>query len=366
LNLRLSFVFFILLLSGGLVAQPKIKTIVENSTSFYKDLNAATFAISTTFKSSIAEAYTIDSFDIVYCKNTKTFMHAGDDMIWKWSKETGNNFFYKPSTREYIDLTNEPGARQSLLDDEKIYPFYNPAKFFAKIHPLLFKVEKKEGFYVVFNKEENYYFDTTTFELKKFDSYYDFKEEGIQVKNWEIKTKLFDSNCSNIINIEKSQALNEFKLVSQFKKPNNKKVFIGQYLSNIPNTKQLFSDNNLWQEMKGKYVLLDFFYQSCMPCIASFPTLKTLHIKYKNNLKIIGVNPFEDEASTMSAFIKRYQLPYTIISGSNGNAIQKTLHPEGGYPYFILLDKTGKIINMSFGYDETFGEKVDKIIAQNP
>lgn len=362
------FFFYIILFIVSLTAksQFKVKEITDRSHSFYLNIKAAGFSVNTTFKSSIAEAYSINSFEIVYCKDTKTFMQTGDDMIWKWSQETGNNLFYKPSTSEYIDLTNDEGARESLLDEEKAYPFYNPTKFFAKIHPLLYKVEKKDGFYVVFNKEENYYFDTTTYELKKFDSYYDFQEEGIQIKKWVIKTTLIDSNCSLLSDIERSKDLKEFKLVSQFQKQTNKNVFIGQKLSNIPNTKQLFSNNNLWQEMKGKYILLDFFYQSCMPCIAAFPSLKSLHIKHKNNLKIIGVNPFEDEASTMSAFIKRYQLPYTIISGSNGNAIQKALHPEGGYPYFILLDKTGKIIDMSFGYDEAFAEKVDKIIAQNP
>lgn len=362
LSLLLVFVCF----SNELLAQLKVKEIVESSRSFYTNIKTASYSVNTTFKSSIAEAYTIDSFDIVYCKHTKTFMHTGDDMIRKWSQETGSNLFYKPSTREYLDLTNDAGARESLLDDEKAYPFYNPSKFFAKIHSLLYKVVKKDSYYVIFNSAENYYFDTTTYELKQFDSYYDFKEEGIQIKKWEVVKTVVDSTCSAFFDEKKLTTLNGFKQVTAFQKPTNNNVFIGQRLSKVPGISRLFSNDNLWQQMKGKYVLIDFFYQSCMPCVASFPLLKNLHEKYKTNLKVIGVNPFVNESSTMNAFIKRYQLPYNIISGENGNAIKNMLHPEGGYPYFILIDKQGKIIDMSFGYDEGLGDKIDKIIANDP
>ena len=47
-------------------------------------------------------------------------------------------------------------------------------------------------------------------------------------------------------------------------------------------------------DFKGKYVLLDFWANWCIPCLEDFPALKEYYQKYNPGLEIIGISRDED------------------------------------------------------------------------
>jgi thiol-disulfide isomerase/thioredoxin len=117
-------------------------------------------------------------------------------------------------------------------------------------------------------------------------------------------------------------------------------------------------------DYKGEFVLIDFFYKSCYPCILVFPTLQKLHKKYNNKgLNIIGIDPYDTkEKDDIDNFLAKHGVTYTILLG--GEDVAKEYHVSG-YPTIYLIDKEGKIIFTQVGYGENTADKIEKIISAN-
>src|SRR6185503_1959515 len=59
-------------------------------------------------------------------------------------------------------------------------------------------------------------------------------------------------------------------------------------------------------ELKGKLVLIDFFYKSCYPCMQALPASQTLNEKYKDKgLRIIGIDPYDKKEDDIAAFLAK-------------------------------------------------------------
>lgn len=113
-------------------------------------------------------------------------------------------------------------------------------------------------------------------------------------------------------------------------------------------------------DIKGKYILIDFFYKGCYPCIQSIPAIQSLHDKYKNkDLIVIGIDPVDDNVSDLSDFLIKKGVTYTILLGNE--EITKKYHVKN-YPSMYLLDKNGKIIFTKYGYRKDFEKLIENII----
>lgn len=99
-------------------------------------------------------------------------------------------------------------------------------------------------------------------------------------------------------------------------------------------------------DLRGKYVLLDFWAYWCAPCRASFPELKKLYDKYKDKkFEILSISTDERKENWLKA-IEDDQLPWKhVISGieKEGEKITK-LYAVPHIPYYFLIDPEGKII----------------------
>jgi thiol-disulfide isomerase/thioredoxin len=115
----------------------------------------------------------------------------------------------------------------------------------------------------------------------------------------------------------------------------------------------------------GRYVLLDFWADWCVPCRQNFPQLLKLYDKYHNKgLEIIGVadNDFQQEAWEKAIKNDKVGMWYHILRGLQKNkmeAIDKTNSINDKYnvsllPTKILIDPSGIIIGR---YEGTEGDK---------
>ncbi|MFC0514304.1 TlpA family protein disulfide reductase [Mucilaginibacter angelicae] len=112
-------------------------------------------------------------------------------------------------------------------------------------------------------------------------------------------------------------------------------------------------------KLRGKVVLLDYFFVGCYPCMLSLKPLNSIHEKYKNqNVAIVSLTERDNE-KVVAEFRKNYNIKYPIYV--NGRDAVKSYHVRG-FPTFYFIDKEGKIANVFVGYGDDFEEKVTSVI----
>jgi thiol-disulfide isomerase/thioredoxin len=104
---------------------------------------------------------------------------------------------------------------------------------------------------------------------------------------------------------------------------------------------------------RGKVVLLNFWYSSCVPCRRETPDLSELHKAYSGNgFKVLGVNmddlliPDAGHAS-LKVFLQEFKPPYQILLGSDD-----VMEAYGGLPVqpiSFLIDREGKVTKVFWG-----------------
>jgi len=111
-------------------------------------------------------------------------------------------------------------------------------------------------------------------------------------------------------------------------------------------------------DLKGKVVLLDFFYKSCAPCCAAMPVLQSLHEKYKDKgFMMIGIDPIDDpEKDKMVDFLAKRGITYTILFSER--ELSDT-YRVSGYPTLYFLDREGKIAKMHIGFGKGMEEELE-------
>ena len=111
-------------------------------------------------------------------------------------------------------------------------------------------------------------------------------------------------------------------------------------------------------DLKGKVVLLDFFYKSCAPCCAALPVLQSLHEKYKDKgFVMIGIDPIDDpEKDEMADFLAKRGITYTILFSER--ELSDT-YRIAGYPTLYFLNREGKIAKMDIGFKKGMEEELE-------
>lgn len=122
-------------------------------------------------------------------------------------------------------------------------------------------------------------------------------------------------------------------------------------------------------DLKGKYVLVEFWGYWCGPCIESMPALIELHERYADKgVAIVGVHidvdGEVDSAAKLAARVKGYQkehwkgkaipFPVALASGARSGDNAERGGPVaqygiGSYPTCLLIDREGKVVGVFDG-----------------
>lgn len=112
-------------------------------------------------------------------------------------------------------------------------------------------------------------------------------------------------------------------------------------------------------QLKGKVVLMDFYFIGCAGCMLSLKPLSNLYENYKGKNFVIASLTERDSKQSVLEFEKNYRLKYPGYV--NTADVVKAYHVKS-FPTFYYIDKEGKIANVHVGYGDDFEKNATAII----
>ena len=118
------------------------------------------------------------------------------------------------------------------------------------------------------------------------------------------------------------------------------------------------------QQLKGRFVLLDFWTYCCINCLHVLPDLKYLEQKYKESLTVIGVHSAkfdnEKEVENIRQAILRYDIEHPVLVDSGFNIWQQ--YAVRAWPTLVLIDPQGYYLGSVSG--EGHRDELDDLLSQ--
>lgn len=128
-------------------------------------------------------------------------------------------------------------------------------------------------------------------------------------------------------------------------------------------------------DLRGRVVLLDFWATWCGPCHITFPTLKSLHEKYKDKgLTVLGATRYYGTSSRMPemspkeelAYLRRFKraqrLPYGFaVANDDANDIN---YGVSSIPTAVLIDHRGTVRYISVGVSAAENERLVRLVEK--
>lgn len=116
-------------------------------------------------------------------------------------------------------------------------------------------------------------------------------------------------------------------------------------------------------DIKGKYVLIDFWGTWCGACLHGMPSMKAFADKHLDKLELVGLAKDTDEKLVLET-MKKNNISWTNMLIGKGESDFVAKFNVQGFPTKILISPKGKIILKETGESEEFYKKVEKLISE--
>ncbi|GGH03025.1 hypothetical protein GCM10007422_17830 [Pedobacter zeae] len=94
---------------------------------------------------------------------------------------------------------------------------------------------------------------------------------------------------------------------------------------------------------RGKLILLDFWATYCVPCIASFPKMKSLQQQYQHDLQIILVN--NEPLARASAFLQKRKNEHgEAFTAIVADTLLNRTFPHRTIPHYVWIGRDGRVL----------------------
>jgi len=103
-------------------------------------------------------------------------------------------------------------------------------------------------------------------------------------------------------------------------------------------------------ELKGKYILIDFWSSGCGPCIMAIPEMGELASTYKDKLNIVSIST--DNKNVWERASKEHPMTWNNWNDMKGQAGIYAQYDQGGIPNYTLISPEGIVLEQWMGYGE--------------
>lgn len=111
-------------------------------------------------------------------------------------------------------------------------------------------------------------------------------------------------------------------------------------------------------ELKGKVVVLNFWFTKCGPCVQEMPSLNKLVDEFKDKDVVFLAITF-NKKDIVEQFLKEKPFAYTIVPNANDVI---TMYGVKSYPTSIVINKKGEIILKELGFRTNIKSVLSKSI----
>jgi len=115
------------------------------------------------------------------------------------------------------------------------------------------------------------------------------------------------------------------------------------------------------EALKGKVVVVNFWFIACRPCVMEMPDLNELVEKYKNEEVIFLAFAIDDESS-LKRFFSKKEFSYNIVADA-----RQVIYQDYGitsFPTHMVIDKDSKIVYYTDGLGPTTVDDIDGSIER--
>lgn len=101
------------------------------------------------------------------------------------------------------------------------------------------------------------------------------------------------------------------------------------------------------KDLLGKVTLINFWFESCAPCMAEMPALQELYLKYRNHPEFQLLSFAREYPEDAEACVRKLHIPYPVCPVSDEESYR--LNFNDGFPTNIIIDTQGKIVWIKCG-----------------
>lgn len=102
------------------------------------------------------------------------------------------------------------------------------------------------------------------------------------------------------------------------------------------------------KDLKGKYILLDFWSRGCGPCLMSIPEMNAVQEKYKDKLVIVSLS--SDTEKQWREASSKHQMNWYNWNDMKQTSGLYLKYGVRGIPHYVLISPKGKIVAAWSGY----------------
>lgn len=130
------------------------------------------------------------------------------------------------------------------------------------------------------------------------------------------------------------------KMEAEAPKPKESLFFAtGKPISNFKTTDMYGNKYNL-KDLRGKVVVLNFWFVNCPPCKKEIPELNKIVAEYQQNKDVVFLAIALDDKAALQEFLQNLPFNYNIIDSGLFIAQQYRIT---SYPTHVVVDKEGKV-----------------------
>ena len=119
-------------------------------------------------------------------------------------------------------------------------------------------------------------------------------------------------------------------------------------------------------DLKGKVLVINFWFTACVPCIAEIPELNKLVDDYKNNKNVIFLAPTFENKKMVQQFLIKNKFKYSILQES-----ESWIDDYGitSFPSHMVVDKAGTIafasVNSGAKVINALQKTIEELLVKN-
>ena len=113
-------------------------------------------------------------------------------------------------------------------------------------------------------------------------------------------------------------------------------------------------------DLKGKWVVLDFWGSWCPWCIKGFPALKEAYKQYGGKVEVLGIDCGDTEEA-WKASVAKHELPWLQVYNPKSTDLTARYGIQG-FPTKFIIDPEGRVANVTVGEDPAFFEVLNSLV----